>query len=486
MPRKKKEKEVGPDGKPLSHRKGRWNWMRAEKIVAVHAALAASEYGLTKAGGLDGPNSSHKTPLHDDQKVLEDSLHKRCEVEYERIATGTMSHLFRTEKHGAQESVGLRCVAGGGAQIWLRWQEVKKEITGRIFEVMSEFVDADGVPLSGTQWCLVVEKVRRAYWNMLQYTKAEDKNNKLSKKRKLMELAQAAANDGSSGAEEDVAGDDATDFDLAAMPENWNPVAYTIFVTLGPPALEKCIPALAWKAKGRSSANDFVDVEEVEPVQVSRVDEPSDCTILPSSTKQRPKNRLEMRKQKLEYDKEQKKKARTASGQRHGTPTNESPQPQFTPGTKAMLGVMDDVKQQVQAMNYQNSMLSLFQMEDDESAKAALKAEMLAFKNMLKDGVHRKQQQLSTTRTTNFAGHGASTTVDTDGQDAGSAAMPADETPDAVGQGSSLLQCASGGIDGDVCDSPDKAAPNGDGAQVGASSGNEFDCTDEEDLYTTP
>ena len=120
MPRKKKEKVLGPDGKPLCHRTGRWNWMRAEKIVAVHAALAASEYGLTKASGLDGANSGHKLNAQDALKAHEDSLHKRCEVEYERLASGAMSHLFRNEKHGAQESVGLRCVAGGGASIFRR------------------------------------------------------------------------------------------------------------------------------------------------------------------------------------------------------------------------------------------------------------------------------------------------------------------------------------------------------------------------------
>ena len=88
-------------------------------------------------------------------------------------------------------------------------------------------MDADGVPLSGTQWCLVVEKVRRAYWRMLQFTKFEEKSNKLSKKRKLKEIAQAALNEASSGAEEDVAGNDGTDFEFAAMPDNWNCKVHT-------------------------------------------------------------------------------------------------------------------------------------------------------------------------------------------------------------------------------------------------------------------
>ena len=187
------------------------------------------------------------------------------------------------------------------------------------------------------------------------------------------------------------------DFEQAAMPENWNPVEYTIFVTLGPPALEKCIPALAWKAKGRECTNDCVDadLEEEHPVQVSREADPSSSTMLPFTMKKRPKSRKEMRMLKLEYDKEQKSKAKHCVAQDLGA-SNVSPQQQFTPGTKAMLGVMDDVKQQVQAMNYQNTMLSLFHMEDDVSAKASLKEEMLALKNSLRETVLGKQKQRPT------------------------------------------------------------------------------------------
>ena len=100
---------------------------------------------------------------------------------------------------------------------------------------MSEFVDVEGVPLSGTQWSLVVDKVRKGYWRLLQYTKAEYMNVKLTKKRKLLEIAQVA-HKGSSADEEDV-GDErgkVKDFEQAAMPKNWNPIEYTIiFLTLG-------------------------------------------------------------------------------------------------------------------------------------------------------------------------------------------------------------------------------------------------------------
>ena len=447
MGRKKKEKELGPDGKPLSARKGRWNWMRAEKIVAVHAALAASEYGLTTASGVDGPNSGPKDEKT--LKSLEDSLHRRCEVEYERLALGPWSHLFRGEKHSAQESVCLRCVDGGGSQIWLRWSEVKKEVTSRIFEVLSEFVDDDGVPLSGTQWCLVVEKVRRAYWRLLQVAKAEESGNKLSKKRKQKEIEEAA-HYGSSAAEEDVGdeGNDTKEEDLPAMPEDWNPVAYTVFVTLGPPALDKCIPTLAWKAKGRVT-NDCVDVD-VEPVQVSREAQPSECTIVPNTMQQRPKNRLEMRKQKLEYDKEQKRKAKAAAAAQGQGASADSPEPQFTPGTKAMLGVMDDVKLQVQAMNYQNSMLSLFHMEDDQSAKAALKAEMLSLKNSLRDSVLRAPRNNKIASTVLLQGFTSETTLqDSGGLDDSSNAMSREcgsHDDGRMGQGSSIQQ-NSGGVE---------------------------------------
>ena len=70
--------------------------MRAEKIVAIHAALAASEYGLTTVGCVDGPPYVLAT---DDKhmKALEDSLHKRCEVEYAKLATYHLAHLFLGE-----------------------------------------------------------------------------------------------------------------------------------------------------------------------------------------------------------------------------------------------------------------------------------------------------------------------------------------------------------------------------------------------------
>lgn len=392
MPRKKVEKALGPDGQPLSSiRKGRWNWLRAEKICAVHAALAASEYGLTTAGGVDGPPSL----ATDDKflKALEDSLHKRCEVEYAKLATGHLAHLFRVEKHSAEDSAALRSTAGGGAAIWQRWVDTKKEITGRIFECVSEFVDANGVPLSGTQWTLVVEKVRRAYWRVLQLEKMDDKAKKLTKKRKQMEIA-GAAHEGSSADEEDV-GDINTigkegGSDIPPLPDSWNPVAYSVFVTHGPPALEKCIPALAWKAQGRGNPDCAPDVEEVEPLQVSRgqstegIESTSDHL---GSTKKPAQNRLEMRKRKREYDKQQKNaaaKSPQSSGAGHGPDGAKNLDTPFTPGTKAVLGAMKEVRQQFQQLNYQNSMVSLFQMEDDPVAKAAIRAELLQYKNSMR------------------------------------------------------------------------------------------------------
>ncbi len=123
--------------------------MRAKKIVAIHAALAASEYELTTVGCVDGSPSVANDDKH--LKALEDTLHKRYEVEYAKLAISRMTHLFRGEKHSAEDSAGLRCTAGGGAAIWQRWVNTRKEITGRIFECVSEFVDTDGVPLSGAQ-----------------------------------------------------------------------------------------------------------------------------------------------------------------------------------------------------------------------------------------------------------------------------------------------------------------------------------------------
>lgn len=54
-----------------------------------------------------------------------------------------------------------------------------------------------------------------------------------------------------------------------------------------------------------------------------------------------------MRKQKLERDKEHKARVVVAQGQGNFAM---SPQPEFTYRTKAMLGVMDDVKQKVSGL----------------------------------------------------------------------------------------------------------------------------------------
>jgi hypothetical protein len=249
-------------------------------------------------------------------------LWERCAVEYEKKAREMATkRTWVPAPNGdpvVEESIYWRCraVEGGfkGKPIYDRWLETRREITNFILPLLQTHLTTEGALHSGTQWPEVIAKTKASYWKEKR-TMAQKKKDK-------------------------------------AMSADWNPPAWAVFVLYGPGSPGGGIVALRLTAASRrtgshdvSAGRDFLRKKaKTENAKAAKADALQE--------------------------------AATGAPQGQSAATA-SPEPSFSPATKAVLKEMARVSSGVEHHNVRQDILAALSVVTEPSLREALVKQLI-------------------------------------------------------------------------------------------------------------